>query len=90
LPSNNKNMEENVSIETLADYKDLFTEYINGKDITKISNDLNLSKSKVYTYLNGGVPNNDNAKEDEQRILNLCKQILIERGEFILKSLKND
>lgn len=79
--------QEEVKVECLSDYKELFNDHITGKDITKISEETGLSKSTIYTYLNGGVPDTFNAKISEQTILKCCKEILIKRGQLLLDSL---
>lgn len=73
----------------LINYKDLFTEYITGKDIKKISEDTGISKSTIYTYINGGIPDNDESRKKEDIILSECKKILIERGEMFLNLVKS-
>ena len=73
-------------LETLADYKETFNEYVTGKDITKVSNILTISTSTIYNYLNGGVPNTEKARNNEQKILVELKKILSNRGEILSKT----
>lgn len=74
--------------ETISDYKDLFNEFISGSDIKKIHEDLKISKSTIYTYFNGGVPNTQSARNTENMILLYCKELLLKRGELLVKTLK--
>lgn len=73
-------------LETLADYKESFSEYVTGKDITKVSNTLIISPSTIYNYLNGGVPDTEKARDNEQKILIELKKILSNRGEILSKT----
>ena len=82
------NMDTIQQQETLADYKEIFEEYVTGKDIVKVGLDNNIAKSTIYTFLNGGVPNNNKSRETEQVILSSLKKILGDRGEVLVKNFK--
>jgi predicted transcriptional regulator len=66
------------------DDKQLFEEYITGKDIIRICEEVGCSKSTAYKYLNGEEPETNLSKRTYQLVLDSAKKILIERGKLFL------
>lgn len=83
-------LEHFIYPETISDYKDILVEYLTGKDITRVHKELGVSKSTIYTYLNGGVPDNQASRNTENKILCLCKSILLERSELLVNTFKTE
>lgn len=76
-----ENIQENINTKTLLDYKDIFKEFLDGKDIERIGLELNLSERTIKNYMDGSIPDSIAGKANESAILEKSLIILNEKKE---------